>query len=389
MLQALVQLAEKVIARPLPLGDLRRRGESCDSPAEAVGVAKAFGALVTEHRKGEFDRTTSVDYDLVVDLFDFFADLPSWIEEEALRLGTFPPAPARAWQPVDTFSSLMELVHDVWEHAFGPELEDDPRIIEVLLRQRFERVCDYGSGAGYYAFRLAREGVNVTCVEINEVKKAFLAFRRCRRAEGERISLEAGEGLFDGVLAINVFDHLEDASEIIERLAGLLRPGGKLCYFAQFIDDGWHQSDPRVKEATFRELARHFTFPQEPADTHSYFEVLEKRDGPVALMPQPVSPRDRRFLKPVAHYAVHLFPLDGESYALQSPRFYITPLSVTPELRHLLTLCRGELTIADICGRMEKLDVDESEVWSCLQLLWENHVVGMDTSLLRLPASPA
>lgn len=385
MLRDLAQLAEKVIARPVALGDLKHRGATCATPWQALEVAQGFASLVVRNAKNVFDGSTSIDFDLILDLFAFLSTPPEELRREIRALADFPPAPLNAWQRGDAFSSLMDLVHDVWEHTFGPEVEDDPRMISLLLEEDFKHVCDYGSGAGYYSFYLARHGVHVACVEIDPVKRSFLEFRKERHVEGRRISFDMHDQLFDAVLAINVFDHLEDASGLVAEIATRLKPGGKLCYFAQFIDDGWHQSSARVKEATFSQLARHFTFPHNPKDSDSYFEMLERGDGGYELLARAVPVDERALLKPVVHYAVHASPLDetGETFALQAPRFYITPLSVTRELKHLLDFCRSGLTVAELSQRMRELEVDDDEVWSCLELLWQHHLIGMDTSLVQ------
>lgn len=235
------------------------------SPAQFVGRVGELAAAVEAHGSRRCEQVEAgIDVALIEDLFAFLHRLPSRLKEDldtlALRPSYSMEEPRYAWEEPrsDTLVALAALVQDVWEHTFGPEREDAPPLLEYLRRLPMCHALDFGSGAGYFAFALARFGVNVTCVEPGKAKRAFLQFRRSRRPEGKNILFRSPKRQYPAILAINVLDHMLKPEHGVRKLAALTKPGGLLICRAAFQEDGWHTGGVRVRERVYRELMRYY-----------------------------------------------------------------------------------------------------------------------------------
>jgi len=92
------------------------------------------------------------------------------------------------------------------------------------------RALDAACGAGYGSAILAeRPDVAVLGIDVSE---DAVAHARARHA-GERIAFRAADALafddpagFDTIVSLETIEHVADPGRLVERLAGLLRPGG-------------------------------------------------------------------------------------------------------------------------------------------------------------------
>jgi SAM-dependent methyltransferase len=128
-----------------------------------------------------------------------------------------------------------------WAHVF-----DDPErdawqkphaVIQALALKPDAAVADLGAGTGYFSVRLARmlpQGfVYAADVEPDMVK--YLAARAQREELGNMRAIAAAPddprlpGPVDLVLLVDVYHHVEDRSRYFRRLAGSLKPGGRLA----------------------------------------------------------------------------------------------------------------------------------------------------------------
>jgi SAM-dependent methyltransferase len=122
----------------------------------------------------------------------------------------------------------------LWWHALVDDLT--PLAYVVSLEFANQRGCrtymDFGSGVGSGALLFGRHGFDVTCADISSPMLDFCRFRLTSRGLAGRIvnlnheSLPAGT--YDFVTAMDVFEHLYNPVEAVERLWRSLRPGGYL-----------------------------------------------------------------------------------------------------------------------------------------------------------------
>lgn len=108
-----------------------------------------------------------------------------------------------------------------------------------------ERILELGSGNGGLALRWARRDVQVTAVDRAAGATARLE-RWSKALEGpgsvrpvaldldrpEAVATLQEAGPWDGVVAVDAFDHLERLGEILHLAAGRLRPGGRVVLVA-------------------------------------------------------------------------------------------------------------------------------------------------------------
>jgi SAM-dependent methyltransferase len=88
-------------------------------------------------------------------------------------------------------------------------------------------LLDFGSGNGATAERLARSGYRVVVTDRAETARMRCLERGLEVVAPEDLEERQGQG-FDGVLACDVLEHVEDDEALARRLQGLLRPGGLL-----------------------------------------------------------------------------------------------------------------------------------------------------------------
>ena len=132
---------------------------------------------------------------------------------------------------------------DFWERAWAPvkaaytqlpDLPYLPTIPESLKKRSVKNVLDLGCGTGWLSVYLARQGFQVTGLDIS-VHAVKLA-REWAAKEDLEIHFDVGDiadmpypdGAFDAVVANSIFEHFPiDVAEItMKRLKHILVPGG-------------------------------------------------------------------------------------------------------------------------------------------------------------------
>jgi hypothetical protein len=260
MLADLKDIIEKRVRCPMDLGALRDRfgDQPLDSPARSVEFATAYCRAALPCILEEPDISVAGQgADLLI---RFVAQLPDDLCNSIDRLARFVPPAERAWrEPVmDDYVGLCCAVHDIWAHLVGPESEEDRDIVRNLLASPARHAIDFGAGAGHFAHELAAHGVEVDVVEIDSVKRAFLAFRAEQSGLGHMMRIGARRVVYDLGIAINVLDHMEDPAEVVRYFAVRLPPGARLWTLAAFPTDGWHQSDDSAIDRCAEALWEHF-----------------------------------------------------------------------------------------------------------------------------------
>jgi SAM-dependent methyltransferase len=164
-------------------------------------------------------------------------------------------------------------------------------VIRLLGVKRGDRVCDVGAGPGYFALRLARAVGSQGEVYAFDAEPRMIEVLRQRMREQGLLHVHpvlAEEGVpprpCDLVLVVNTFHHFRDGPAYLRRLAGHLKPGGRI------VNIDFHKRDlpvgPSIEhkvaredflgaagEAGLRLVAEHQVLP------YQYFLVLEPRAG--------------------------------------------------------------------------------------------------------------
>ncbi len=192
----------------------------------------------------------------------------------------------RLGNPQDLAAYLARL-----EGADRAAWQKPDEVIRLLGVKRGDRVCDVGAGPGYFALRLARAVGSQGEVYAFDAEPRMLEVLRQRVREQGLLQVHpvlAEEGVpqrpCDLVLVVNTFHHFRDGPAYLRRLAGHLKPGGRI------VNIDFHKRDmpvgPSVEhkvaredflgaagEAGLRLVAEHKILP------YQYFLVLEPRAG--------------------------------------------------------------------------------------------------------------
>lgn len=103
-------------------------------------------------------------------------------------------------------------------------------LMQEVLRNTGEAtvVMDFGAGTGTFARKLRERGLKVICIEPDVSLRRVLQSQEfdCR-ADVEQMP----ESSVDYIFSLNVFEHIENDTAMLEKLCRLLRPGGRLYLY--------------------------------------------------------------------------------------------------------------------------------------------------------------
>lgn len=149
--------------------------------------------------------------------------------------------------------------HGLWEEGDATADEAQHRLIERLVAAARitpgNRVLDVGCGMGGSSIELARRfGCSVTGLTLSPLQRLWATLssvwqgvgrRTCFRcADAETVRLPAGS--FDVVWNVECSEHLFDKPAFFRRVAGWLRPGGRLALCAWLAGEG-PVAEPHVR----------------------------------------------------------------------------------------------------------------------------------------------
>jgi SAM-dependent methyltransferase len=131
----------------------------------------------------------------------------------------------------ETQGEIYELM---WWHTLPEDISPLSYVtaLDFAVREGCHSCLDFGAGVGSGSIVFARHGLKVGLADISSPLLAFSQWRfQLRRVAGEFFDLKT-RGLpresFDMVTAMDVFEHLADPVEAVERLSNVLKPGGFL-----------------------------------------------------------------------------------------------------------------------------------------------------------------
>lgn len=328
-----------------------------DSPSAVLDFAMSYCQALLPH----LSDGTDVAGDGVSALFAFLANLPRQWADAIGATKSFPEQVKNAWSEpaAGAYVSLCATVHDVWAHVHGPEAEEDSLIAADLTRAGSRTALDFGAGAGHFAIVMARQGIDVDVVEVDEVKLAFLLYRAERLGLASRVSCQRTCEHYDLVVALNVLDHLQRPAEALASLIDKMSDRGRLFLAAEFPSDDWHQSEQEKVESCATMVWQQL----QPAPGHPprvpWYDVLIRRQR-LADSPAPN-------LYPCLHPAAELLPgQEPIERVLAARRFYVRPCRLNEDAAELLTHLDGSRTASDLA---DELQLELAELFAFCEFL--------------------
>jgi 2-polyprenyl-3-methyl-5-hydroxy-6-metoxy-1,4-benzoquinol methylase len=127
-----------------------------------------------------------------------------------------------------------EIYELMWWHTLSEDLSPLSYVtaLQFALRQGCHSCLDFGAGVGAGSLLFARHGLEVALADISSPLLEFSQWRfQLRGLPGEFFDLKTRDlptESFDIVTAMDVFEHLADPVEAVERLWRVLKRGGFL-----------------------------------------------------------------------------------------------------------------------------------------------------------------
>ncbi|WP_316235385.1 MULTISPECIES: methyltransferase domain-containing protein [unclassified Bradyrhizobium] len=362
----------------------RRLGvnESFDAALDFVGLVHAAQSVMTAAGPRATDGPV---IGLIGDLIAYLASGCLLLEQAWVRAPK-PSEPSKPWRYTTSADrgAIEELIIDVLAHAEGLESRVDPAIDRLLADLEASVVFDFGCGAGRFAVEAARRGRKVYWTESNSIKATFMRYRASRHRLEERMT----EGfpppglLVDGVLALNVLDHVDDPTTATERLLKLLKPDGWLAVWATFVDDGQHRGGPSIRRSVFETLAQYCRIEHHPETVDKPLEIFRVGRDEIALTPRTAfggaGRGPIRVLRPIRAYGLALIAdPKGPGRIAIAPKFQVEAMSLNEDAAWLIEQCNGAKTVEAIVEDPTAAGLERAEVEDFLRFLWSNHVIAM------------
>lgn len=158
---------------------------------------------------------------------------------ESNNISNNTPDGIAAWLRSDVYLKNVDFWNKAWNmvktpYKQLPDLSYLPDIPEGLKMRAAKRILDLGCGSGWLSIYLAREGFEVTGMDIAE--NAVLLGRNWAQSESLKVTFAVADineipypdSSFDAVVANSIFEHLtyELALRTLANLAKVLVPGG-------------------------------------------------------------------------------------------------------------------------------------------------------------------
>jgi 2-polyprenyl-3-methyl-5-hydroxy-6-metoxy-1,4-benzoquinol methylase len=131
----------------------------------------------------------------------------------------------------ETPAMIYELM---WWHALGDDLSPLAYVLALRFAQQHgcKSYLDFGAGVGAGGLLFAAHGIQTTLADISSSLLRFSAWRLgLRKLPAQYLDLRSSplpSESFDFISAMDVFEHLADPVETVEKLWNTLKPGGFL-----------------------------------------------------------------------------------------------------------------------------------------------------------------
>lgn len=108
-----------------------------------------------------------------------------------------------------------------------------PWVIDSISHKK-GKVLDIGCGAGLLTNALAKEGYNVTGIDLSEssleMAQAFDSTKSVEYLYANAYSLPFQDNAYDAVCAMDVLEHVQHPEKLLQEASRVLRPGGQLFF---------------------------------------------------------------------------------------------------------------------------------------------------------------
>ena len=137
-------------------------------------------------------------------------------------------------EAIENHKNYVERVN--FYRSFGYDLEKERDFILDKSLPFSGGILEIGTGKGHFALALAKRGFSFTSIDISEeeqkVARLNLQYHGLEQQAAFKIEdaqhLSFSDKSFDVIFCINVFHHLKEPHEVLNEMAHILRPSGKI-----------------------------------------------------------------------------------------------------------------------------------------------------------------
>lgn len=120
--------------------------------------------------------------------------------------------------------------------------------------RKLQRILDAGSASGGNTLFMVSLGFNVVSVEYSKVGCELQTSKGIKVIQGDLTSLEFDSGIFDGIVCMDVLEHIVDDGKAVAELFRVLKPGGEVLISVPQDPKLWSSHDVAVNH--FRRYER-------------------------------------------------------------------------------------------------------------------------------------
>ena len=177
------------------------------------------------------------------------------------------------------------------------------------INKKTVKVLDFGAGIGTYADMIRDEGIAVDCLEPDAKQAKILK----QKGYVNYTAISQVKQKYDIIYALNVFEHIENDSEVLAELKPLLAKGGRVIIYVPAFKVLWSKMDDLVEHCRRYTLGMAKSLSQDAGlhpekvtyhDPIGFFAALAYKimGGDGSLNPRTVKFYDR-FLYPISRFA--------------------------------------------------------------------------------------
>lgn len=111
------------------------------------------------------------------------------------------------------------------------------------INKKTVKVLDFGAGIGTYADMIKDEGITVDCLEPDAKQAKILK----QKGYKNYTSINQVKQKYDVIYALNVFEHIENDSEVLAELKSLLAKNGRIIIYVPAFNALWTKMDDLVE----------------------------------------------------------------------------------------------------------------------------------------------